>query len=420
MVDTSIALRVQAPQVDVAAPIQKAQQLLTGAQDLRLKQQEERTRQIAQDTAARELAAKRWLETNTSKFSRIDPKTGRREIDYSGLTTAMAEAGYSDLAPSIQASWAQNTAQRIANETNEQTRARTGATFGADAAKGLAGIITRLPPEQQRIMYEGMSRVMGQTSPEAEAAFTSIFGQSPSGQQFMAVYQGQLTAGEAEGLAQSAASGGVTPAERDAKSPISAAMRQRARAQGFTVPETASAAQVRQLPGFREAETAGVLPATAAADLAIQAGDFTARASQVRSATSAITQELRNKYGRPGSITAAAFGRLLTDNPALGAVQNAIADYNAANPNNPIQITDGFDNITRRLNMHATELEKQASTRTGQVQRPPGQPRSQAPAAAPAAAPANTVRVKHPDGRTGTISRDRLEDAKRRGFSEVR
>jgi hypothetical protein len=390
-------------QLDIAGGIQKAQGILTGQQQLRnLRATEQATRTQTRVTAAeaakaeREAAARKWVDENSSKFSRIDAKTGKRSIDYTGLTTSMAEAGYADLAPTVQASWAANTASAIANDTNEQNRAQTAVKFGRDMASQDASIMRNLTPEMQAQQVTRNLEGLRGVAPEAAAAYEAVLMESDLGRSVMALYQAPRTAQQlvderlqTEGLAQSGAASGVSPAERQPGSPISQAYIQAARAQGLQVPPNASAAQVRQIPGFVDSVRSNIPSAETRTGLAVEAGDLSARAGLIRTGINAISNDLLTQYGRPGSLTQVAFDRLVRDNPALGSLDNAIADYNAKNPNSPIKITDGFNTIRSRLQGHEMEVLKGSQVRGAEAARPPG-PRAQpAPVAPPAAAAPN-------------------------------
>jgi hypothetical protein len=433
--DPTISLKAgtQTP-LDPIGSIQKAQGILTGAQQLQnLRAQEEATRagtrvtNVQAQTAERELQAKRWLEQNSRRFMRMSSKTGARELDYSALTAAMAEQGFSDLAPAIQAQYAQNTAQAISNDTNEQTRAQTAVRFGREMATMDASILRSLTPQQALVQVRRNLDGLKNVAPEAAAAYEMLLGQNEIGAQVMALYNAprtsqQLTDEEltriqlgqsAESIAQAGFANQAGPQFRDPNSPISRFTAARVGQAGVAVPAGIPAGAIVRTPGVQEQVASTIPSAQTRTDLTVQAGDIAAAATAVRNAAN-LAGQLKNQYGRPGSIARRDWNTLVNQNPQYAEIQSQIEAYNAANPGSKLDVLDGFDAIQRRLNIFATEQEKRATVRADAAQVNPGTPLpqpSQIPTAAPQSQQISVGAIRSIGGRphvfTGGNPRDR-------------
>lgn len=458
MIDPTIALRAGQgiPQFDPMAAAQRGltlRQLATQVQfQPQLLQQElssaqaaeaatrastEVTRTQAKSSAqqyeeqARQLAASRRLAEIGKSYTSIDKTTGKVVINKEGilhqalsegvpfeqvgkLATEVASFKEKDLRDvTSRQDYAQNRLYELDHILRVQTDPAKAAGMVDNMQKRLSDV---LGPEKAQEYLQSRYGV-DPTQIIERAKVNASSGISPAQQEQFKISNEQLRQTWANiGIAQrqlieSGVANLTSPEAMNPNSSVSQAYRDLAVKAG--VPESQvrslSAAQIHRIPGIADVTTSVVPTTGARTEGVITAKGYETDAGVIKQGIQTIEAELKTKYGKPGTITRSAWNQLTAQDPRYAAVQSAIDQHNALNPNAKLDILDGFDAIARRLSISANKLESQAKG-------------AREMAASPnlAATARGTVKMVAPNGAIYNIPADRVDEMKSRGLKEAK
>lgn len=338
-----------------------------------------------QETAekARQIGASKRIAEISKNYTKVDPKTGKVLINKEGiLHQALTEGVPFEQVGNLAKEVATIKEQDLTDETKRQDYAQNRLyeldhllRVQQDPAQALQ-IATNMEQRLAQVIgpekaQEYMTSRYG-TDPTQiieRAKINASSGISPAQQEQFKISQEQLRQSWANiGIAQrqlieSGVANLTSPDAMNPKSAVSEAYRKLAIAAG--VPENQvrglSAAQIHRIPGIAEVTTS-VIPTTGArTEGVVTAKGLEADKGVLDQGIGIIDAELKSRYGKPGSITRKLWNSYVEQDPKYAAVQAAIDQYNALNPNAKIDILDGFDAVLRRLQIGSKKLSSQAT-----------------------------------------------------------